>query len=167
MVRGRCIATLGRPLTLVTDPANIDGPHTRAMAFTREFLKGIAWKKISEQAEAQAMSDMRLSSYFDDPKNFSVIIDYSYREDDLSGPDGLTNFLRVIIRTDAEATDDDIQETVNDYVLDNYVMPAFQAHIESLGIDWEEFYDDWLMGYPSPEFEISFDNDIDIGEWVD
>jgi hypothetical protein len=113
------------------------------------------------------MSDMRLASYFNDPENFSVVIDFSYREDELSGPQGLTNFLRVIIRTDAEATDDDIQETVNDYVLDNYVMPAFQAYIESLGNDWEEFYEDWLMGYPGPDFEISFENNIDIGGWVD
>jgi len=136
------------------------------MTFTRDFLKSIDWEKISQEAETQAMSDMRLASYFNGPKNFTVVIDFSYREDDASGPEGLTNFLRVIIRSDAEATDDDIQETVNDYVLDNYVMPAFQAHIESIGIDWEEFYEDWLEGYPGPEFDISFDNDIDIGEWV-
>ena len=137
------------------------------MAFTREFLKGIDWKKISEEAESQAMSDMRLASFFDSPENFSVVIDFSYREDELSGPEGLTNFLRVIIRSDAESTDDDIRETVNDYVLDNYVMPAFQANIEALGIDWEEFYDDWLMGYPGPNFSIPFNNDIDVGEWDD
>lgn len=135
------------------------------MEFNRDFLKSIDWKRISNQAESQAMSDMRLTSYFDDPENFSVIIDFSYREDDQSGPEGLTNFLRVVIRTDAEATDDDIQETVNDYVMDSYVMPTFQAHIESLGIDWEEFYEDWLMGCPGPDFEISFDNDIDISGW--
>ena len=135
------------------------------MDFTIDFLESINWKKISEQAESQAMSDMRLTSYFDDPENFSVVIDYSYRKDHLSSPGGLTNFLRVIISTDAEATDSDIRETVNDYVLDNYVMPAFQEHIESLGINWEEFYEDWLNGYPSPD--ISFDNDIEICEWTD
>ena len=137
------------------------------MAFTRDFLKSIDWKSISEKAESQAMSDMRLTSYFDDPENFSVVIDFSYREDEQSGEEGLTNFLRVIIRTDAETTDDDITETVNDYVLDNYVMPAFQSHIEPLGIDWDEFYEEWLLGYPGPEFDISFNNDIDIGEWVE
>jgi hypothetical protein len=135
------------------------------MQFNRDFLKSIDWKLISDKAETQAMSDMRLTSYFDEPENFSVIIDFSYREDDQSGPNGLTNFLRVIIRTDADATNGDIQETVNDYVLDNYVMPAFQAHIESLGIDWEEFYEDWLMGYPGPDFDIPFNNDIDIDKW--
>jgi hypothetical protein len=136
--------------------------------FTRDFVRSIDWRAISEEAESQAMSDMRLTSYFEKVKNFTVIIDFSYQDDKNAGSNDLIKFLRVVINTDGEVADDDIVETVNDYVLDSYVMPAFQQHIESLGYDWSEFYENWLDVFPGPPgagFNVNFENDIVIKPW--
>jgi hypothetical protein len=140
----------------------------KKMKFNREFVLSINWRAVSEDAESRAMSDMRLASYFEDVENFTVEIDYCYREDKDPSSRDLIQFLGVVISTDGKVADDDIVETVNDYVLDSYVMPAFQKHVESLGYDWSEFYEDWLNVFPGPPgagFNVNFENDIVVNPW--